>query len=109
MKHSPYIPVGATGTVGKAILAAGRAASDPYLPEVTCQMIRLANIEEKRPTGAPCYRTPKNRAGGIGLRYAVAPLRHFVAYRERPWLLPLLVGAFIVIPFAMGYAYGQEK
>lgn len=108
-----YLPQGdiasdLVNTLSSAGIAATKIAEDPHLPEVTCQVLRLNAIEKGQKPGPACARVPK-AAGvgrGIGLRYAAGPLSVFVKTREKPWLIPVVVGSLIGGVFLLGYMAG---
>lgn len=83
--------------VGKAVAA---VASDPHLSEVTCHVLRLKEIQEGRPDPGICKPVSIDYLpdSGIGLRYAVVPLRYYVAARKHPFIAGLVViGSAIAI------------
>lgn len=91
--------------------AAAAIATDPHLPEVTCQILRLQKIEGGKNPGPSCPRisTKASPGTGIGLRYATGPLRLFVKTREHPWILPVAVAAILGTAFAVGYVLGKDS
>lgn len=93
-------------TAGGALGTGAKVVQDPYLPEVLCRVDQLAQIEAgQRPS--PCASMPPGRAGGIGLRKVVAPLRAYVYAEQHPWVYPVAIGAAIGIPFIFGYLAGK--
>ena len=91
--------------------AAVQIVEDPHLSEVACHVLRLAAIQEGRIPGPKCTRVPTNFATtkGIGLRYAVVPLRTFVAAREHPWV-GVVTGAGVVLGLiGLGYVLGRRR
>lgn len=107
-----YLPLGQS-TMERAggILAVGaKLLDDPYLPEVTCLTMRISALEEGRPPGPPCRRTPPNQPRrGLGLREVITPLRWAAKSKEHRWLLPAAVGGAVLGSFALGYLFGREK
>ena len=99
------------GMVSSAGSAAARVIEDPHLPEVTCHILRLNAIEKGQKPGPKCKKIPKATAvgRGIGLRYATGPLRTFVAVRERPWIVPVVVGGLLGGVFLLGYVAGAAS
>ncbi len=92
--------------IGTAVL---KIAQDPHLKEVVCHVLRLNALERGVKLPATCTKIPE-AAGpgkGIGLRYAVGPLRMFVATREKPYLLPLVVGGTALGVFLLGFFAGR--
>lgn len=91
---------------GGALGTGAKVVSDPYLPEVLCRVDQLAQIEAgQRPT--PCVAMAPGRAGGVGLRKVVEPLRAYVYAEQHPWVYPLAIGAAVGIPFLLGYLAGK--
>ncbi len=95
-------------TAGPALEAAIQLLEDPYLPEVTCNVLRLSKVEQGKPVGAPCPVGPRGQRKGIGLRYAIKPLRAAVWVRINPLLATALglsvVGSLIGIGVIIGKA-----
>lgn len=110
-----YVGLGVTGAdvvkyAGKALDYATQAKDygeitkyvleDPALPQVKALVAQLRAIEVAR---APKGVAP-DKVKGIGLQAGVYPLQAFVAYRERPWLLPVALAAIFAVPFYLGRA-----
>ncbi len=107
-----YLSTGdAASTALDAATATLKVAEDPFLPEVVCQVLRLSAIEEGRSPGPPCKRLVGRPAPGrgIGLRYAVMPLRVAVKVRERPVMAMIGVGAVLLGLVAFGYGLGHQR
>ncbi len=83
--------------------------SDPYLTEVTCNILRLERIQAGQKPGVPCARTQAGLRGGIGLSEAVGPLRAFVYHREHPWIVPTAIAGVIGFTFLSGYWAGKSR
>lgn len=104
----------ATGDV-EAVLDASKAAlmvaDDPHLSEVVCHVYRLAKIEQGKDPGPDCPRIPTNTAPGrgIGLRYAVVPVRATVKLREHPYMSIAAAGGILLGLVAFGYALGLRS
>lgn len=96
----------ALSQAGGALGTGAKVISDPYLPEVLCHVDQLASIEAGAPIAA-CPIMPPGRAGGIGLRKVVVPLRAYVYAEQHPWVYPVAIGAAIGIPFLLGYLAGK--
>lgn len=102
-----------TGDI-QGLLDAGKAAfavaDDPHLPEMVCHVFRLAKMEEGKDPGPPCPATSiKYLPGkGVGLRYAIVPVRAVVKIRERPYLSAAAVGGIMLGIFALGFAFGRR-
>ena len=86
------------------------AANDPHLSEVVCHVLRLQGLEEGKVLKA-CRQIPKNYlpGKGIGLRYAIGPLRYLVAARERPFVAAAVGATIIGSLVAVGYVLGKVK
>ncbi len=86
-----------------------KIAQDPHLNEVVCQVLRLNALERgvRLPSACPKIPVTRSPGKGIGLRHAVKPLRMFVATRENPYLLPLIVGGGALALFLLGYYAGR--
>jgi hypothetical protein len=82
----------ALGGILDVAAAAKSIVEDPCLPTVASLVLRL-NAAEQAPSrpGAP----PAPPVKGIGLCYAVKPLKAVVYVRERPWV-GLAIGAAVV-------------
>lgn len=93
--------------VGKSIL------EDPYLPQVTCEVLRLGKIERGQLPGPPCRSTVGLSTAavkkGIGLRFAVTPLKVWSYQRQHPWLLPTVVAGVLGLTFLVGYNVGKRR
>lgn len=83
-------------------------SGDPYLPEFACQLKRLSNLESGKPPGNPCRPTPRRAVrSGIGLRYAVKPLKLLVYQKQHPWFAPLIAMSTVGLVFMLGYTAGK--
>ncbi len=106
------ISAGNIAAVGTALQAASKIIEDPFLPEVTCQILRLNKISKGVDPGPPCQRTiatPAQLQKGIGLSVASKPLRMFVWGRQHPILATGIgIGALALI-FGLGYSAGKRK
>jgi hypothetical protein len=105
-----YLP-GKQALGDDVLSAAKQIVADPYLPEVACQVMRLSQVVKGK-KAADCARTPaafKTSTKGIGLKYAVAPLRLYVYHRQHPYIVPALIGAAFLLTFAIGYKTGRRK
>jgi hypothetical protein len=99
--------IGALGGLEDVLTSAGAVASDPYLPEVVCQMAQLKQIEAGGVAGE-CLPTADGLTGGIGLRNAVVPLRMYVYAQGHKWVYPLAVLALFGLPMWVGYELGRK-
>lgn len=95
------------GGVGDVVSAAAAVVEDPCLLPVSQLLLRLHQLEQPaRPrtssTPAPAPSAPTK---GVGLCYAVKPLRAAVWVRQRPWVLPVagvaLVGGLVTLGYLL--------
>lgn len=86
-----------------------KVLEDPYLPELTCLVMRLNAIQESRDPGLPCKRTPKGLPGGIGLEDVITPVRIFAGIKQKPALG--ILGIILVLGgiAGLGYLVGKGK
>jgi hypothetical protein len=84
---------------------------DPYLKEFVCNVQRLKAIQAGQYPGPPCPPTPGpiDPKKGIGLGQAIMPLHVVIFLRQNPWVVPLLVGGIIGLPFFLGVAVGKRR
>ncbi len=83
-----------------------RVIQDPALPTVVELLTELRQVEAARPkTPSPLTSSEP----GIGLRKIVIPLRIVIAVRKRPWLIPVGIGAAVLLPMAIGYALANKR
>lgn len=113
-KGIEYLPAAldAAKMAPDAVAAAKGLAEDPYLGEVICQVRRMKNVEARLPAGPSCPHTmvtAANARKGVGLRYAVTPLRAAVFARQNPWVVPVAVAVILGLPFALGYSFGKGR
>ena len=104
----------ATGDVGTLLdvgKAAFQVADDPHLPELVCHVFRLSKMEQGQNPGPPCQTiSVKYMPGkGVGLRYAVVPVRALVKVRERPILSMVVAGSVLLGLVAFGYGLGRRR
>lgn len=101
----------AASTIAGLINTVGIAtdvASDPYLPETVCRVAQIRSINRNERPGA-CAETPMNKAGGVGLRRFIKPLRAYVYAEQRPWVYVAAVAGVVGVPLLIGYALGRSK
>lgn len=106
--HRPALGAAETDTAKAAL----EIVRDPYLTEVTCQVLRLAALEDGTNPGPPCRQIPVvtgTRGMGVGLRYVVKPLRVVVAAREHPIIAAGTVLAVVSGIFLLGAALGGRR
>ena len=99
----------ATGDVASTAQAILNVTSDPHLPEVVCHTMRLASMEKGERPGLVCQKIPvsANPGLGIGLRYAVVPLRAADKMREHPVLAIAGAVGLVAAIFAIGFSAGR--
>lgn len=105
-------PQQALGGIMDVARAASAIVEDPCLAPVTTLVLRLHAAEQPkapRPAtpGAP-RPAPPPPAKGVGLCYAVTPLKALVWVRERPWVIPLGASAILGGLFLAGFATGRR-
>ncbi len=79
-------------------------ATDPCLFEVATQLNELHELESD---DGPS--TPVQAQLGIGLCYAVKPLKAIVWARKNPWIFGLLAVGSVGGLFALGYKHGKKR
>jgi hypothetical protein len=104
----PYLSQGGVADIASAAL---RVTEDPHLPEVTCQVLRLADLEAGKKPGPPCQKVSLKASPGrgIGLRHAVVPIRIAVKAREKPLYAFGFVAAVGLSLIAIGFALGRRR
>lgn len=101
-----------TESIGSAVLAAKDILGDPYLPEVSCHLLRVNRMERGLNPGAPCERTratPAQIQRGVGMRFLVGPLRFMTWARQNPALAVGIVAGSIGMIYYLGYSQGKRK
>jgi hypothetical protein len=105
-----YQPTGATTVVGEALKAAAQAVSDPYLPQVACEVQRLGRIERGQKPGPRCSKPARVTPGvGIGLESVVMPIRAFSFYKQYPWAVIGGTALAFALVYSMGYSAGRGQ
>lgn len=98
-------------TGGPAIQAASKVISDPALPEITCNILRLNKVVAGQDPGPACAKrvyTAAQKRQGVGLSIAVVPLRVAVWARKNP-ALAIAAGASVVgLIGYIGYSIGKR-
>jgi hypothetical protein len=99
------------GKIAPAIQAASKVVEDPYLPEVSCHILRLNRIAKDQNPGAPCPRTTvsPHTKKGIGLSAAAKPLRAWVWARENPIVAVAAGTSVIGLIWGLGYYSGKKR
>ena len=105
-RYSRLRPAQAMGDVASIIGTVLDVASDPYLPEVTCRIAQLKNIDHNEPV-QECTETAPGVVGGVGLANAIPVLRAYVYAQQNKWVYPLAVLAILGLPFWAGYEVGR--
>lgn len=101
-----YLSKSATG-----LSAASAVLDDPYFPEVTCQILRLRDINKGIKGTKPCPPTVTTAAAlrkGVGLVSVRRPLRAVVYAKANPWAAPLAAAVVVGVPMLIGYALGKK-
>jgi hypothetical protein len=109
MSYRTHSALGQTGALATGVKAVTAVATDPYLNEVVCNVLRLEKIQAGTDPGAPCAKTRPGLRGGIGLSSAVGPLRAFVYHRQHPWIVPTAVAGIVGLTFLAGYWAGKSR
>lgn len=74
---------------------------DPYFPQVVGMLAELHSLEQP---------SSGSSVPGIGLVHVAGAMKVYVEYRRRPLLVgPLVIGAMVGLPFALGYLFGKGK
>lgn len=76
--------------------------SDPCLVTVAQQLNDLHLLESSGDGG------PTQAAAGIGLCYAVTPLKVVVWARQNPWIFAVLAGTVVLGIGSVGYKVGKQ-
>jgi len=79
---------------------------DPALPQVVDRAKKLQAIAKSAPKAAGA---PEGSRPGIGLGAAIRPLDLFILYRQKPWILPVGIGAVLAVPALLGYFVGRRR
>jgi hypothetical protein len=113
-----YQPVGIDiwGAIGSAIQKAAPVAEigsavldDPFLPQTACEVKRLQKAQAGLNPGPRCATTVSSSTKGIGLRYAVGPLRTYVFHRQYPFVIPTVAVLGLAGIYYLGYMHGKGK
>jgi hypothetical protein len=116
-----YTPTGIdwgsiAGSIGSAIQTVAPVAqisasvlADPYLPETACEIKRLSKAQAGLNPGPRCAGTVTSSTAGIGLRYAVGPLRAYIFHRQYPYVIPALAALGLVGIYYLGYQSGKKS
>lgn len=100
-----YIATGSTlETVANATKIGLAVVQDPALSEVSRLLLQLVAIENKgKAESTPGY---VDTSRGIGLKYAVTPVKLAIKVRQHPWMLPtgavVVAGSLIGLGFLLG-------
>jgi hypothetical protein len=89
------------GKVGGVVQATSAILDDPALPKVTGLIMDINALQPPaKPGGA--------KPAGIGLKYAVAPLKAYKYALQHKWVAPVAALAVLGIPFFIGYSLGKR-
>lgn len=84
--------------------AAAAVATDPCLPDVATQLLRLRDLQAgKAVAGLGALGATATSSKGIGLCYIVKPLRAVVWARQNPWIAA--VGAVAIVGGLVGLGW----
>lgn len=95
-------------TITTVTEVANDAAGDPYLNEMLCHVKQLGQISKGQPV-SDCIKTPLGMPGGIGLKYAVVPMRAFVFAQQYPIAYVAIAAVLIGLPVLVGYQMGKRS
>lgn len=115
-----YLPqAGVTDIINKGLELFGKAGSvvdigvnvleDPYLPQLGCEVNRLAKAYAKQNPGPHCAAPATVTSGGIGIRNFITPVRIYTFHVQHPWAVPLIGAAVVAGIFYAGYVTGKRK
>lgn len=95
---------------GPALQAGSKVISDPALPEIICNVLRLNKVVAGKDPGPPCVRkvyTAAQKRKGVGLHIATGPIRTIVWARRNP---AIAIGAGLgVVGLLVGIGYWMGK
>ena len=89
-----------------------KVLEDPYLPQASCEVMRLSRVSAGRAAGPRCAAPRLSRAQaqkGVGLRATVTPLRLMIFHKQYPWLAPLAGATILGGIFYLGYVTGKDR
>lgn len=98
----------ALGDAASVISTAIGVTQDPYFNETVCRVQQLRAIENRTAVPA-CQVTPKNVAGGVGLRKAMPALRAYVYAEQHKWTYVAAAVGVLGVPMLIGYALGKGR
>ena len=84
-----------------------RVADDPALPTVVSLVQEIKTLSSGGSSKPATAASAAER--GVGLSRIVTPLRGFVAYKKRPWILPAFAGGVVLGIFAIGVMAGRAR
>lgn len=85
------------GKVGGVVQATSAILDDPALPKVTGLIMEINSLQ-------PPARPGSSKPAGIGLKYAVAPLKAYKFALQNKWAAPAAAVVLLGIPFFIGYS-----
>lgn len=99
--------------VSETLATVADVVSDPCLPQVINDSVRLYSAFEAMKSATPAPAIPTKPSAGIGLCKIQKPLRAAVYAAEHPWVVPAiaasLVGGFILIGYTIGRKSARRK
>lgn len=109
MSYVPRPRYAGLGSVTSVINAAAAVVQDPCLNDVADLVLRLhaAEVRAAGPTAMAGDVPPP--AVGIGLCYAVTPLKIAAFASENRWVLPIGILATVGTIFLAGMAFGGKR
>lgn len=109
----------------KSLIKAGtNILEDPALPRVTQLILKLNEIEQRKPAPKPVPKPApkpgqkpapkptapaKPKVPGIGLSTVVKPLEFYVYTQENSWVIPVAVLGLLAVPFLLGYKVARRR
>ncbi|MEO6382480.1 MAG: hypothetical protein ABIO35_10900 [Nitrobacter sp.] len=123
MSYSRTRPQAALGDTWSDTLSSVKAMTgsvDPYLPEILCRIDKIRALRKKRtmlqailgePPTVPvptCVSMPPGLPG-VGIEFAVTPLRITSWVVENPLLAIVGLATAVAVPYALGYSVGRRS
>jgi len=96
------------GDLTSTLATAANVASDPYFPEVVCQIQALQAINHGQ-TPAACAVTPPGTPDDFGLANALTGLRAYVYAQANPWAYAVAAMVVVGLPMWIGFELGKGR